>query len=182
MFRACRTAHTLYSVYIVNLSWCQGSYFYLGTKSPDPRKEKLRSAIVCGKNLNVALNCLKWHRTVCFPALGYVRVLYCVVIGFIGLCLSLRQKSPWQRKETVMLVLCPFGIFSLCLQTRTEWVHPPWTALSPWQLQREKRCWECLYRQRATLPLCVCPPVKTSEWVCPLCSCWIVAQALIIES
>lgn len=93
-------------------------------------------------------------------------------------CLSLRQKLLCY---SVMLVLCPFGISSLFLQTWTQRVHPPCKASSPWQHQREKKCWECLYKQRAALLLHILLAAKTLERLCPLCSCWIVVQALILQ-
>lgn len=43
--------------------------------------------------------------------------LYCFVVWFIGVCLPQRQKLPQERKQMAVLVLCSFGIFSLCLQT-----------------------------------------------------------------
>lgn len=80
----------------------------LENKSPDPGKEKLKAVIVYRKNLKIAFNCLKLDRTVCFPVPGYVCMLYSFVISFIGVCLSLRQKSLFTSEK----VNCDVGTLS----------------------------------------------------------------------
>lgn len=67
----------------------------LKNKSPDPGKEKFKTVIVNEKNLKYAFNCLKLDRTVCFPVLGYVCMLYSFVTSFLGVCPSLRWKLLW---------------------------------------------------------------------------------------